>query len=73
MNRRRTTPIATTVVAVAADPSTRYITTTCTRTASIGSTPARIRPVIAPGRNTIPTALVVSIWGTSAARSAVRT
>ena len=42
------------MVAVATDPSTRYITTAWTSTASRGSTPARMRPVIAPGRNDDP-------------------
>jgi hypothetical protein len=34
---------------------------------------ARMSPVMAPGRNTRPVALVVSICGVSAARSAART
>ncbi len=59
-----------TVVVVATEPSTRYMTATCTLTASAGSVPARISPTMAPGRKTMPTALVVSICGMSAVRSA---
>ena len=65
-------PRLITAVVVATLPSTRYITDTWTFTASVGSTPARINPTIAPGRNTIPTALVDSICGTSAVRNAWR-
>ena len=63
VNSRRRMPSAMTVVVVATAPSTRYITAACTCTASIGSTPARISPVIAPGSAISPTAFVVSICG----------
>ena len=58
------------LVVVATDPSTTNITTAWTSPASTGLTPARISPVIAPGRKTSPPALVVSICGTSAVRAA---
>jgi len=37
-----------------------------------GAVPARMSPVMAPGKNTRPVASVVSIYGVSAARSVAR-
>lgn len=50
----------------------RVVSASCVATASSGSTPARISPVIAPGRTTIPRTAVCSIYGEIAVRSAVR-
>ena len=61
-----------TAVVVATLPNTRYITEICTRTASAGSTPARINPTIAPGSAMIPTAFVDSICGINAVRNELR-
>jgi len=44
-------------------------TTTCRRTACSGSAPARIMPVMAPGRKTMPMVFVLSITGTIARRT----
>ena len=49
--------------------SSMNITTTCRRTASSGLAPARIMPVIAPGRKTMPIVLVLSMTGTMARRT----
>ena len=65
-------PRAMTLVVTATEPRTRYMMTTCACTASSGVTPASRRPTIMPGRNTMPTALVVSICGMSAVRRASR-
>src|SRR5690606_31244982 len=67
----RPSPMTTTLVATV--PRIRYMMAACTSTASTGSTPARMRPVIAPGRNTSPTAFVFSICEVSAVRRAMRT
>src|SRR5690606_41232227 len=45
---RRDRPSATTVVVVATEPSTRYITATCTRTAASRAAPARLSPTSGP-------------------------
>ena len=51
-----------------ADSKIMYITISCTRTASSGSTPARSKPVIAPGSAINPTTLVLSICIVNAVR-----
>jgi hypothetical protein len=44
-------------------------TTTCRRTACSGSAPARIVPVMAPGRKTLPSVFATSMTGASAIRA----
>jgi len=57
--------VAETAVAAAS----MYMITTCSLTASSGSAPARIMPVIAPGRKTMPIVFVLSMTGTMAKRT----
>src|SRR5690606_17590915 len=73
VNRCRVSPRPMMTTLVATAPRIRYMIAACTSTASTGSAPARMRPVMAPGRKTSPTALVFSICEVSAVRSADRT
>jgi hypothetical protein len=66
VKKMRRRPRAMTMVVTETEPKTKYMITSCAWTASIGLTPARIRPTRIPGKKTIPTAFVVSICGMSA-------
>jgi len=52
--------------------SSMNTTTACKRTACSGSAPARIMPVMAPGRETMPTVFVLSTTGAMASRTVRR-
>jgi len=59
-----------TIVAVSdTAASSMNTTTTCRRTACSGSAPARIMPVMAPGRKTMPIVFLLSMTGTMASRT----
>jgi hypothetical protein len=68
----RSVPNPVTTAAITTPARITYISASWVATASNGSMPARIRPVIAPGRNTIPSAAVCSTCGEIAVRSAER-
>src|SRR5207248_1437547 len=72
VNRRRTVASPATRAAKAFPPSNMYITTNWRRMAWVADAPARIIPVMAPGRATKPTTLVWSIVGSIAVRMAAR-